>query len=446
MIGLTATPWRLSKNEGFGHLFDNLLLGPAIKEMQSNGFLANTQVLMPAPDKLILGGIPTSNGEYSESDIELANQDRPNVMTGGALEFWQNNAQDRQTIIYAISKNHARNLTSIFYDAGVPAAVMVSETPTEERASLIRQFSDGKLKVLVNVAVATEGFDLPGAACVILTRPTMSLALYLQMVGRGLRSKPDKSNCLIFYLAGNIERHGFPDEERQWSLEPRGGQGEGEPPPVVRCPDCEGVSHAASHKCQLCENPFGKSCQRCGTWRAWKRWSAERYCGDTHDLVCNLCHPDAHRLANLPEGLGKLLRRELTESQVEVNPSSLHTLEELQVRLFQVAENLVFAWKIEDMAEFNRMTEQLKPLLGRETRLKKARVAEIVENYEAEHGPAFISRRQEYQDALLELGIDRKITQIFVEFDPEKGQRISITKKGVNPALGRLGADGFRGD
>ena len=97
VIGLTATPWRLSKNEGFGHLFDNLLLGPSIKEMQSKGFLANTQVLLPAPDKLILGGIPTSNGEYSERDIELANQDRLNVMTGGALEFWQNNAQDRQT-------------------------------------------------------------------------------------------------------------------------------------------------------------------------------------------------------------------------------------------------------------------------------------------------------------------------------------------------------------
>ena len=299
---------------------------------------------------------------------------------------------------------------------------MVSETPTEERASLIRQFSDGKLKVLVNVAVATEGFDLPGAACVILTRPTMSLALYLQMVGRGLRSKPDKSNCLIFDLAGNINEHGFPDEERQWSLEPRGRQAEGEPPPVVRCPDCEGVSHAASHKCQLCENPFGRSCQRCGTWRAWKRWSAERYCGDAHDLVCNLCHPDAHKLANLPEGLGKLLRRELTESQVEVNPSSLHTLEELQVRLFQVAENLVFAWKIEDMAEFNRMTEQLKPLLGRETRLKKARVAEIVENYEAEIGPPSKAFRKKYQDVFLE----RKITHIFVEFDPEKGERTSL--------------------
>ena len=434
VVGLTATPWRLGKSQEFRHLFDCLILGPQINDMQARGWLANVQALMPAPEEIILGG-QVARGDYSESGIELANQDRPNVMTAGALEFWQGHAQDRQTIIYAVSTEHADNLAAVFNNADVPADVILGRTPAEERTRRVRKFSDGELKVLINVVVAIEGFDLPDASCIVMTRPTMSLSLYLQMVGRGLRPKSDGRNCLLLDLAGNVERHGLPDEKRRWSLESRGQQIEGDAP-VVRCPNCDGVSPAASRSCQLCQNPFGRSCERCGTWRAWKRWSAERYCGDTHDLVCNLCHPDAHRLANLPEGLEKLLRRELTESQAEVNPSSLHTLEELQVRLFKVAEKLVFTRKIGDMAEFNRMTEQLKPLLRRETRLKKARDAEIGENFIAEHGPGIEAATKKTQDAALELGTDMKITQIFVEFDPEKGMRTTLYyEKGDEPCV-----------
>ena len=176
VVGLTATPWRLSKREGFEHLFDHLVLGPQISDMQSNGWLADALVLMPDRNELILGGIPASNGEYNPRGIELANQDRPNVMTGGALQFWQGHAQDRQTIVYAVTVDHAVNLAAVFNNANVPAAAILGDTPREERSRRIRQFLDGELKALVNVAVATEGFDLPDAACVVMTRPTLSLA------------------------------------------------------------------------------------------------------------------------------------------------------------------------------------------------------------------------------------------------------------------------------
>ena len=98
---------------------------------------------------------------------------------------------------------------------------MLGETKDEERVRLIAGFKNGTLKVLVNVAVATEGFDLPDASCVVITRPTKSLTLYLQMVGRGLRPKEDRGNCLILDLAANSEIHGLPEEDRAWSLEPR---------------------------------------------------------------------------------------------------------------------------------------------------------------------------------------------------------------------------------
>ena len=154
-------------------------------------------------------------------------------------------------------------------------------------------------KALVNVAVATEGFDLPDAACVLLTRPTMSLALYLQMVGRGLRPKPDSGDCVVLDMAGNSRRHGLPEENREWSLRARG-----EPPPgdapLIRCEKCDALSPASSHHCGNCGWAFGEDCGRCGAWRAWKRWDKKDTCGHDHDPVCDLCHYDAHLLARLP--------------------------------------------------------------------------------------------------------------------------------------------------
>ena len=147
--------------------------------------------------------------------------------------------------------DHARNLASVFNDAGIPAAVILGDTSSEERNKAIAGFREGTVKVLVNVVVATEGFDLPDASCIAIARPTKSLALYLQMVGRGLRPKDDGGDCLILDLAANSEIHGLPEARRKWSLEPCGIESPGEAP-VVWCPKCEMVSPATSHHCRGC--------------------------------------------------------------------------------------------------------------------------------------------------------------------------------------------------
>ncbi len=299
VIGLTATPWRLSQTEGFDHLFRELLCGPQVSELQADGYLCQTRVLMPRPEEVIRGGAVNALGEYSESGIEQANRDRPDIMTAGAFRYWDLHAKKRQTIIYAVSQDHARNLAALFNGAGIPANVMLSDTPPQERAEIIESFGDGTLRVLVNVAVATEGFDLPDASCVVITRPTMSLALYLQMVGRGMRPKANGEDCLILDLAGNADIHGLPEDNRKWTLAPRFNDADGKGP-IVRCEKCEAVSPAASHFCVFCEYPFGKDCPRCGTWRAWERWRYENHCGNQHDLVCDLCHYDAHIQSELP--------------------------------------------------------------------------------------------------------------------------------------------------
>ena len=298
VVGMTATPWRLSEREGFDHLFDDLICGPQIVALQSDGWLCNAKVFTPHPDWRIDGGVVGSTGDYTESGIEFANSGR-DIMTAGAIEFWQGHARNRQTIVYAVSVRHARNIVQVFQNAGFSAEVILGDTDSEERRKTIAKFRNGDIQVLVNVVVATEGFDLPDASCVLITRPTLSLALFMQMIGRGLRPKEDGGDCLILDLTANSLTHGLPQDFREWSLEPRGKPPAGEAP-GVRCPECGGVNYAASHHCQYCGDPFGNDCLRCGKWRSEKDWWYENDCGDKHDLVCDRCHNDAHIQYNLP--------------------------------------------------------------------------------------------------------------------------------------------------
>ena len=365
IVGMTATPWRLSKKEGFDHLFGELLCGLQVADLQAADWLCDAQTLLPSPEQRIIGGAVDLTGEYTESGIELANQTRPNVMTAGVLEFWQKHASDRPTIAYAVSVDHAHNLTAVFNDAGISAAVILGDSNREERDKAIAGFRDGAIKVLVNVIVATEGFDLPDASCIAIARPTMSLALYLQMVGRGLRPK-DGGNCLILDLAANSVTHGLPEECREWSLEPRGTLLPGEAP-VVWCPRCETVSPAASHQCRNCGYAFGKDCGRCGKWRAWKRWEFENHCGDAHELVCDLCHIDAHIQAHLPvtEPLDKLINLVRPEDEmidtVELDNELANQLAALLKELLEQERSSVRG------ASENRQLELLEKVERRET-------------------------------------------------------------------------------
>ena len=430
VIGLTATPRRLEKNLGFNHLFDHLILGPQISELQAKGYLAHAQVLRPDDDDLIFAGIPPHNGDYREEEIERLNRTR-RVWTGGTLEYWQKHAEGRQTIIYAVSVGHANNLAEVFNNAGVSAGVILgaNHQKEQERQRNIRQFRKEELKVLVNVAVATEGFDLPEVSCIVLARPTMSLALYLQMVGRGLRRKDDGADytdCLILDLAGNDKRHGFPDDERKWSLEPLGWRGEGNPSPKVRCPECERVSHAASHNCQYCGSPFGKTCQRCSKWQGWKDWSAEAYCGDDHELVCDRCHPDAHIVPNLSEGLKKMLRKEPVDGETKLTLSDLHTVDATRDLLCEVMENLIYAKKVDDTGTFTRILEkQLKPLLRKEGQLRKAQLEQMTAELETALTPSlldFVTEIRELYEGR------RKVTAFQLDF--EKGTRYQWEENG----------------
>ncbi len=289
--GLTATPWRLSLREGFEDLFDTLIPGPQTADLQDQGYLARSRVFTPSAENRIIGK-EIRQGEYAPNGIERAND--PVIMTTLAVDFWQNSpAAGRQTIAYAVSQGHARNLVKAFRDKGIAADLILStsETSQSERVRVKKDFEARRITVLVNVAVATEGFDLPDASCVMITRPTKSLALYLQMVGRGLRRKDDGSDCIILDLAGNAEEHGLPEKCRKWSLAKRGNPAAGEPP-VSHCPRCYSTTHPKHQKCPECGADLGKQCPLCGTFRPWSRWTV--HCPIEHETVCDRCDPNFH--------------------------------------------------------------------------------------------------------------------------------------------------------
>ena len=298
IVGLTATPWRLSLNEGFDHLFDELLRGPQIVELQREGHLCPVQTLVPGEKERILGGLVGLTGDYSEGGIESANEGS-NIWTAGAVDYWKEHGKDRQTIVYAVSVTHADNLLRLFQDSGVAARKLLGNTPLDERRETIQRFQSRQVKVIVNVAVATEGFDLPDAGCILITRPTKSLSLYLQMVGRGMRPKSGNSDCLVLDMAGNSLHHGLSEQNREWSLRPRSDD-LGTGLPSQWCPRCDHMSPPASHYCENCHKPFGEACPRCGKWRVWDDWSLRDRCAQGHEQVCNGCHYDAHLMAHLP--------------------------------------------------------------------------------------------------------------------------------------------------
>ena len=287
--GLTATPWRLSQREGFDHLFDTLIVGPPTAEMQKNGCLAPSLVFAPQRNDWIRGGAVGPSGDFTEGGIEQANE-HP-LMTTMAVNFWRNMAAERQTVAYAVSKGHAANLVREFEEQGIPAAAILSGTPSSDRERAIADFRSGRVRVLVNVAVVTEGFDLPDASCVMMTRPTKSLALYLQMVGRGLRPKEGGSDCLVLDLAGISEEHGPPELDRAWSLAARGNPDPGDPP-GRHCHKCSFMSHPAHQNCPQCGTDLGKPCPLCVRFRPWSRWTDD--CPIEHDPVCDRCHRDLH--------------------------------------------------------------------------------------------------------------------------------------------------------
>ena len=271
VVGLTATPWRLSKVEGFDHIWQYLHCGPDIVWLTDNGHLCPLKIKTPPSRETITGRGHGTGGDYSMSQTyDYLNQHKH--INIHAIEWLLRHTgpdRNKKSIVFCLTVEHAHATAETLTQKGYPARAIDAKTPLGERRRIIADFKDGDLHCLCNVFIASEGFDLPTAEIVAMFRPTKSLAMYLQMLGRGTRTAEGKEFGTILDAAQNATVHGHPYEPRIWSLKPRGKKEPGTPP-SKRCDYCRDVSPGGARKCYGCGHPFGKECDGCKAWRSWK--------------------------------------------------------------------------------------------------------------------------------------------------------------------------------
>ena len=260
-IGLTATPQRLD-GRGLGPDgksaggFTAMVEGPTTEELMRLGMLSSYRAFAPGtPD---LSGVRTVGGDYDAHQLSEAVE--RSVIVGDVIEHYRTKAGGLKAVYFAVNVGFSKRLAEAFSRAGIPAVHIDGTTPSAERVAAAQGLATGRLKVLCNCAILGEGFDLAAVAgmdcnieAVGLVRPTKSLALHLQQIGRALRPKAGKA--IILDHAGNIARHGLPDDERHWSLD---GRKKGPPraTTVKTCDACLGVSPINAVVCVCCGQPF----------------------------------------------------------------------------------------------------------------------------------------------------------------------------------------------
>ena len=218
-LGLTATPCRLN-GKGFTDLFDVLVQSWSVPEFISKGRLATYDFVSIKSDGVTQRLIDSlqkrgADGDYQNKEMDMLLNKKPSIeRLYRSLEEY---GKDRKGIVYAINIDHARKITKLYQKHGVKAIAIDSKTPATERQQDIEAFKKGDIQVLVNVDIFSEGFDCPDVEFVQLARPTLSLAKYLQMVGRGLRVAKGKKNCVIIDNVGLYRVFGLPSQVWNWN-------------------------------------------------------------------------------------------------------------------------------------------------------------------------------------------------------------------------------------
>lgn len=249
IIGLTATPIRLD-GKGLGEIYSDIIQVVPMAQLIEEGHLVKPRVFAPfVPD---LKGVKTSKGDYDATQTAKL-MDKKEI-TADIVMHWLSATQDRKTIVFASSVEHSKNIVAEFQHAGISAKHLDANTPANIRDQTLNEWRDGKFTVLSNMGLFIEGLDVPDAACCILARPTKSLTIYLQAVGRIMRPAIGKTDCIILDCAGLTYEHGFVDDARHWTLNGKVKRAKDDAPAVHICENCFAAYSKAQHpnECPEC--------------------------------------------------------------------------------------------------------------------------------------------------------------------------------------------------
>lgn len=259
VVGLSATPVR-TDGRGLGDVFNSIIQGPSIDQLTAMGRLVPVRYF--APESYDLTGVRTRGGDFVDSDLDAAVN--KTTLVGNIVVEWQRIAGDRKTVVFASSVAHSRAIARRFQECGIRAAHIDGETKMDERRQILSDLSDGTIQVVCNCQILTEGWDQPDVSCIVLARPTKSVAMYLQIAGRALRPSPGKTDCVIIDHTGTCQRLGAINEYTDWHLSPSRGEGVQrkstggvvrEPKP---CPQCAALISPAP-ACPECGYEFPRS-------------------------------------------------------------------------------------------------------------------------------------------------------------------------------------------
>jgi len=212
LLGLTATPVRLD-GKGLSPPFTSMHCGLSTPELIEARRLSPIHVLR-IPSSFRKKGLRMTGGEYNRKDMEKKADAK---FVADAVNAYLKYTPDRQCIMFGVSKRHARDVAERFAEFGVSAAAVGDDTPDPVREDTFRQFARGGIRVVCNVSLIDEGFDVPACDVVIDAAPTASVVRYLQRAGRAMRYREGKM-AILLDLVGNSYDHGLPDQSREWEL------------------------------------------------------------------------------------------------------------------------------------------------------------------------------------------------------------------------------------
>ena len=252
VLGVTATPCRTS-GEGLREIFDILIRGPTVSELTAQGYLVPARIL--SPPSMDTSGLHIRAGDYRTEEAE-AIADRPSV-TGDALSHYRKHAEGKRALLFTVSVKHAHNVADQFRAAGVPAYALDGGTDKTIRRQALADFRAGTIRALASCDLFGEGLDVPAVEAGILLRPTASMGLYLQQVGRCLRPFDGKTHAIILDHAANTQRFGLPSDDRDWSLDGEIRATRKKAALTVRvCPSCFAANQQRASVCSNCGAAF----------------------------------------------------------------------------------------------------------------------------------------------------------------------------------------------
>lgn len=235
-LGVTATPIRMS-GEGFSDLFDILVNCGKLSEFVAQGYLVKVRHLVGMTPNL--SSIRVKMNDYAQDELGELMQDTE--LMADLVESYHKKAEGKKTIVFAVNIEHSRQIVQRYRMEGIPADHIDANTPKKEREEILQRFRDGQIKVLSNVDIVSEGFDVPDCEVVQLARPTKSLPLYLQQVGRCMRPSPGKTEGIVLDNAGLWLEHGFCQQDRLWTLKGKKKRKRGRSELLVAMVDREGI-------------------------------------------------------------------------------------------------------------------------------------------------------------------------------------------------------------